>query len=92
LAYNRHMARRRGKNPLGVKTVERSSVNELAEMVHSLLTVEGVEGIGQPVTLITPGDLPPDILCLLERLCGGAIDIDEEMFLITLARSRRRRL
>ena len=85
------MTKRRRKNPLDVRPGEHSSVNELTGMIHSLLTVEGVEGIGEPVTLITPGDLPPDFLCLIERLCGGAIENDEEMILITLANSRRDR-
>ena len=89
--YNRHMAKKRRKNPLDVKPGEGSCVNELAGIIQSLLTVEGVEGIGQPVTLITPSDLPPDFLCLIERLCGGAIENDEEMILITLANLRRRR-
>lgn len=29
---------------------------EISETIRSLLTIEGVEGIGKPVTVISPGD------------------------------------
>jgi hypothetical protein len=74
-----------------VKTEERTGLDDLAGMIHSLLSVEGVEGIGKPIILISPSDLPLDVLCLVERLRGGAIESDEEMILITLAGSRGRR-
>jgi hypothetical protein len=32
---------------------------EISEAIRSLLTIEGVKGIGKPVTVISPGDLPP---------------------------------
>jgi hypothetical protein len=31
---------------------------EIRAAIPSLLTIEGVEGIGEPVTVISPGDLP----------------------------------
>lgn len=64
---------------------------ELAAAVQALLTIEGVEGIGQPVTVIHPGDLRPQFLGFIERLAGGAIEPNDEMLLVTLAALRRRR-
>jgi len=66
-------------------------IEELAAAIQAVLTVESVEGIGQPVTVIDPGGLRPDFLGFIERLRGGAIEIDEEMLLITLAEPRGRR-
>jgi hypothetical protein len=63
---------------------------ELGEAIRALLTIEGVEGIGKPVTLISPADLPPDFLGFVERLRAGPIELDEEMLLITLAGSGKR--
>lgn len=62
----------------------------LAGEIESLLALEGVEGIGLPVTLLSPADLPPDLLGFVERLRGGAIELDEEMLLIILTGSRSR--
>ncbi|MCI0456878.1 MAG: hypothetical protein L0Z62_07865, partial [Gemmataceae bacterium] len=62
-----------------------------AGAIKALLTIEGVEGIGQPVTVLTLGDLPPEFLGFVERLRGGGIEVDEEMVVITLANSQRRR-
>jgi hypothetical protein len=57
------------------------------------MTIEGVTGIGEPVAVISPGDLPPDFLGFVERLRAGAIELHEEMILITIRapRSRRRK-
>jgi hypothetical protein len=66
-------------------------VDELAGAFRALLTIEGVEGIGQPVTVISPGDLPPEFLGFVERLRAGAIELDEETILITIPASRGRR-
>jgi hypothetical protein len=66
-------------------------LDELTGALRALLTIPGVEGVGQPVTLISPADLPPDVLGFVERLRGGPIEIDEEMLLITLAGSHGRR-
>lgn len=57
---------------------------DLAEAVRSFLTIEGVDGVGQPVTRISPGDLPPDLLGFVERLRGGAVETEDEMLLLTL--------
>ena len=64
---------------------------EISEAIRSLLTIEGVEGIGKPVTVISPGDLPPEFLGFVERLCAGAIELDEEMIVITIRAGRGRR-
>jgi hypothetical protein len=64
---------------------------ELTKVIAALLTVEGVEGIGQPLTILTPWDLPADFLGFVERLRGGAIERDEDMLLITLPSPRGRR-
>jgi hypothetical protein len=66
-------------------------VDELAGALRALLTIQGVEGIGQPVTLLTPGVLPPDLLGFVEQLRAGPIELDEEMILITIPASRGRR-
>jgi hypothetical protein len=69
---------------------------QLADALVALLTIEGVEDIGKPVTVISPDDLPPDFLGFIERLRGGAIELEEEMLLLTLAplpgRRRKREL
>jgi hypothetical protein len=69
----------------------KSPVDELGEAIRSLLTIQGVEGIGQPVTVLMPDDLPPDLLGFVERLRMGPIEIDEEMILITIPPRRQRR-
>jgi hypothetical protein len=56
-----------------------------------LFTIPGVEGIGQPVTVLSPYDLPPDFLGFVERLRAGAVEEDEEMVLLTIPISRGRR-
>jgi hypothetical protein len=66
-------------------------VEEISEAIRSLLTIEGVEGIGKPVTVISPGDLPPEFLGFVERLRAGAIERNEEMILITIRAGRGRR-
>ncbi|MFI5457754.1 MAG: hypothetical protein ACHRXM_20115 [Isosphaerales bacterium] len=50
---------------------------EISEAIRSLLTIEGVEGIGKPVTVISPGDLPPELPGFVERCRAGAIELDE---------------
>jgi hypothetical protein len=64
--------------------------DELCDAIRSLLTIQGVEGIGQPVTVLTPDDLPPDLLGFIERLRGGPIELDEEMILLNLPPRRQR--
>ncbi len=61
--------------------------HDLAGAIRDLISIPGVEDIGQPVMLISPGDLPMDLLALVERLRGGFIEVDEEMLLITLPES-----
>ena len=60
-------------------------LEKLVGEICGLLNIEGVEGIGQPVTLLSAGDLPPKFLGFVERLRGGWIEGDEEMLLITLS-------
>ncbi len=67
------------------------SVDELAGALRDLMMIEGVEGIGQPVTVISPGDLAPEFLGFVERLRAGAIELDEEMILITISSQGRGR-
>ena len=64
---------------------------EIREAIQSLLTIEGVEGIGEPVTVISPGDLPPEFLGFVERLRAGASELDEEMIVITIRAGQGRR-
>jgi hypothetical protein len=66
-----------------------ASLAGLTEAIRALLTIEGVEGVGQPVMLLSLADLPPDFLGFVERLRGGCIEDDEEMLVITLAGSTR---
>ena len=66
-------------------------MEQLTEAIRALVTIEGVEGVGQPVTLIFPADLPFDFLGFVERLRGGAVEVDDEMLLITLAAGKRPR-
>jgi hypothetical protein len=72
-------------------TVRALGLETLAEAIRTLLSIEGVEGIGQPVTLISPGDLPLDFLGFVDRLRGGSIELDEEILVITLVRQGRGR-
>jgi hypothetical protein len=78
------MAKKPWKHPLDAEN-DTASLAGLAEAIRALLTIEGVEGVGQPVTLLSLADLPPDILGFVERLRGGCIEDDEEMLVITLA-------
>jgi hypothetical protein len=64
---------------------------EISEAIRSLMTIKGVEGIGKPVTVISPGDLLPEFLGFIERLRAGAIELDEEMILVTIRAGRGRR-
>ena len=66
-------------------------VDKLIGAIQTLLTIEGVEGVGQPVTLISPADLPPDFLGFVERLRAGAVELDEEILFITLPGPRKGR-
>jgi hypothetical protein len=86
------MAEKRSKHSLDAKTgrLAARAVTDLAGMIRSLLTIEGVDGIGQPVTLLSPADLPMEFLGFVERLRGGCIEPDEEMLLITLSGNRSR--
>jgi hypothetical protein len=60
--------------------------------LRALFTIEGVEGIGQDVTVITPADLPPHLLGFVELLKAGPVGHDdEEMVVLTLTPSRGRR-
>jgi hypothetical protein len=74
-----------------MKKQEQVLMKELTSAISALLTIEGVEGVGQPVTVINPGDLQPDLLGVIERLRGGPIKLNEEMLLITFAVSQAQR-
>jgi hypothetical protein len=41
--------------------------------------------------VISPGDLPPEFLGFIERLRAGAIELDEEMIVITIRAGQGRR-
>jgi hypothetical protein len=60
-------------------------------LITTFLTIEGVEGIGRPVTIISPADVPMSILAFIERLRGGASEFDDEMLLITVSTPKKRR-
>jgi hypothetical protein len=74
-----------------VKKQEQVLMAELTSAIGALLTIEGVEGVGQPVTVINPGDLRLDFLGFIERLRGGHIKLNEEMLLITFTVSQAKR-
>jgi hypothetical protein len=80
-----------GISPMNDDTARDRLFEEISEAIRSLLTIEGVEGIGKPVTVISPGDLPPEFLGFVERLRAGAIELDEEMVVITIRAGRGRR-
>jgi hypothetical protein len=63
----------------------------LVRSLRGFFSIPGVEGIGQPVTVLSPSDLPPDFLGFVERLRAGAVEVDEKMILLTVPTSRRRR-
>jgi len=65
--------------------------DDLVRALQGILSIPGVEGIGRPVTVLSPSDLPPDFLGLVERLRAGAVEVDEEMILLTIPTSRGRR-
>ena len=65
--------------------------DDLLRALRGFFSIPGVEGIGQPVTVISPSDLPTDLLGLVERLRAGAVEIDEEMILMTIPTPRGRR-
>jgi hypothetical protein len=52
--------------------------DDLLRALRGILSIPGVEGIGQPVTVISPSDLPPDFLGLVERLRAGAVEEDND--------------
>jgi hypothetical protein len=72
------------------KTAFAQDLGPLTAAIRSLFTIEGVEGIGEPVTVLSPTDLPPDVLGFVERLRAGPIELDDEMLFITLAGLRGR--
>jgi hypothetical protein len=80
-----------GLSPMSDDTARDRLFEEISEAIRSLLAIEGVEGIGKPVTVISPGDLPPEFLGFVERLRAGAIELDEEMIVITIRAGRSRR-
>ena len=57
-----------GISPMSDDTARDRLSEEIGEAIRSLITIEGVEGIGKPVTVISPGDLPPEFLGFVERL------------------------
>jgi hypothetical protein len=91
------MARRKqdrdAKPPITVPdgTNQDPLTDDLLRALRGILSIPGVEGIGQPVTVLSPSDLPPDFLGLVERLRAGAVEEDEEMILVTIPTSRGRR-
>ena len=97
LHYTHVMAKKRDKNHRRVgtaihhNTAHDLGMEQLTEAILALMTIEGIEGVGQPVMLISPADLPLDFLGLIERLRGGTIEVDDEMLLITLASGRKQR-
>jgi hypothetical protein len=80
-----------GISPMSDDTARDRLFEEIGEAIRSLLTIEGVEGVGKPVTVISPGDWPPEFLGFVERLRAGAIELDEEMIVITIRAGRGRR-
>jgi hypothetical protein len=80
-----------GRSPMSDDTDRQGSFKEINEAIRSRLTIEGVEGIGEPITVISPEDLPPEFLGFVERLRAGAIELDEEMIVITIRAGRGRR-
>lgn len=93
------MARRRRGPARGAKPSEETPdeadpaplTDELLRALRELFTIPGVEGVGQPVTIISPADLPIDFLGFVERLRADAIEVDEEMVLLTIPAVRGRR-
>jgi hypothetical protein len=85
------MPNKQSDHPTSMKKQEQVLMKELTSAISALLTIEGVEGVGQPVTVINPGDLQPDLLGVIERLRGGPIKLNEEMLLITFAVSQAQR-
>ena len=64
--------------------------DDLLQALRGLFTIPGVKGIGQPVTVLSPYDLPPDFLGFVERLRAGAVEGGEEMVLLNITTSRGR--
>ena len=58
--------------------------DDLLRALREVFAIPGVDGIGQPVTVLSPYDLPPDFLGFVERLRAGAIEEDEELVLVTI--------
>lgn len=81
------MARKPSKQP---KRKEHSIPREdkvletIADALAKLMTIPGVEGVGEPVTVIIPDDLPPDFMGFIERLAGGYIESNQECLLISI--------
>jgi len=65
--------------------------DDLLRALRGILSITGAEGIGQPVTVLSPSDLPPDFPSFVERLRAGAVEVDEEMILLTIPTPRGRR-
>src|SRR4051794_30801863 len=63
----------------------------LSGVLDALFSIEGVEGVGQDVTVLRPWDLPPHLLGFVELLRAGAIERDEEIILITVPPTGGRR-
>jgi hypothetical protein len=85
------MPNKQSDHPTSIKKQELILMKQLTSAIGALLTIEGVEGVGQPVTVINPGDLRPDLLGFIERLRGGHIKLNEEMLLITFTVSQAQR-
>ena len=64
---------------------------DLLRALRGFFPIPGAEGIGQPVTVLSPSGLPPDLLGLVERLRAGAVEVEEEMILLTIPTPRGRR-
>jgi hypothetical protein len=73
-----------GLSPMSDDTERNRLLEEISEAIRCLVTIEGVEGIGEPVTVISPGDLSLEFLGFVERLRAGATEHDEEMIVITI--------
>jgi hypothetical protein len=90
------MTHRRRKRPRDAKppgaaddeAMRASLADDLLRAIREVVTIPGVDGIGQPVTVLSPYDLPPDLLGFVERLRAGAVEEDEEMLLVTIPAPR----
>jgi hypothetical protein len=65
--------------------------DDLIRALRGFFSIPGVEGIGRPVTVLSPYNLPPDLLGLVQRPRSGAVEVDEEMILPAIPTPRGQR-